>query len=120
MPFQSAPGTKRTAVLALAASSSALASAGALPPLTNASQVLPSVLYCQMPLALFTPVTAKPLTAPASASLTRPEISADTRVPGLTDASSAIVARLLAPDSSGALLVVGTVLVVGAETTKLL
>ena len=108
VPFQLALGTKRTEVLASAASRRAEPSLTA----PNASQLLPpSRVYCQAPLRLSTAVTAMPVWGPStSVTCTGPPISADTSVPGLPDASSRIVVRLLAPASTGASLTAATVM----------
>src|SRR5262245_53654909 len=69
----------------------------------TAVQVLPlSVEYCQVPVPLERSVTAMPFTAPASTSLTCPEMSVETRSPLLVVWSSLMVVKLLAPDSTGA------------------
>ena len=68
----------------------------------------PLVVYCQVPLALFTAVTAMPEAAPLSASVTHPAISAETSVPLLLAGSSLIVFRLFAPVSTGASLIAVT------------
>ena len=100
-PFQLAAGAKRTRVRVSAASSMALVAVTAL----KAVQLLPPLSeYCQMPLVLLTAVTAMPDSAPASASLTRPAISADTSVPLSATGSSPMFARSFAPERTGALL----------------
>ena len=101
VPFQLALGTKRTEVLALAASRRAVVAAGA----PNALQVLPPlVVYCQAPLVLSTATTAMPEAAALSMSVSTPETRAETRVPLLeAEARSSLMAfRLLAPASTGA------------------
>src|SRR4051794_9807708 len=100
VPFQLALGTKRTEVFASAASSSEAAALGE----PKLFQLLPPLVeYCHVPFVLTTAVTAMPDKAPASASVTFVEISADTSVPGLLAGSSLIAVRLFAPDSTGAL-----------------
>src|SRR5439155_458797 len=75
-------------------------------------QVLPpSAVNCQSPLVLSTPVTAMPLTAPVSTSLTCPASSVETRLPPLAVWSSLMVVKLLAPDRTGASLTLVTVIV---------
>ncbi len=68
----------------------------------TAVQFVSSVEYCQVPVLLFNPVTAMPLKAPGSGSLTMPAIKAETRLPLLFAWSSLIVVKLLAPASTGA------------------
>ena len=105
LPFQLAFGTKRTQVLASDASKRAVLAPG----VPKAVQLAPaSVEYCQAPLLLSTAVTAMPLSAPLSTSLTCPAINADTSVPGLLAAPSLIGARLFAPFSTGASLTAAT------------
>ena len=98
VPFQLLLGTKRTALFVSAASNRAEASLTT----PKALQLVPSVVYCQTPLASFAPVTAMPACAAVSTSLIRPAISVATSVPGLLTVSSVIDARLLAPPSTGA------------------
>ena len=76
-----------------------------------ANQVVPaSVEYCHVPVLLTSPVTATPLTAPLSKSVTWPAINVETRSPLLVAWSSLIVAKLLAPDRTGASLTLVTVM----------
>ena len=101
VPFQLALGTKRTSVPASAASKRALPVAG----VPKAAQVPPLLLlYCHAPLLLSTAVTAIPVSALGSASLTRPAINSDTSVPELLLSSSLMGDSALAPASTGALL----------------
>ena len=107
-PFQLASGTKRTEVLASAASRIAFTAVGA----ANAFHAPPLlVVYCQVPLLLFTVVTAMPAAAALSASVTWPAISADTRVPLSLAGSSLMLFRLFAPASTGASLTAVTLTV---------
>src|SRR5260370_696262 len=74
-------------------------------------QVVPaSVEYCHVPVLLLRLVTAIPLTAPLSTSVTFPEINVETRSPPLAVWSSVMVAKLLAPDRTGASLTLLTVM----------
>ena len=66
VPLKFAAGTKRTRVFASAASRRALVALTA----PSGCQLLPSVVYCQLPFAVFAAVIATPCSAPASASLT--------------------------------------------------
>ena len=76
---------------------------------TPVQVVPPSVEYCQVPVPLVNPVTAIPLTAPLSTSVTFPEISVETRSPLFVVWSSLMVVKLLAPDRTGASLTAVTV-----------
>jgi len=98
VPFQFALGTKRTLVLLLAASSRAAVFEG----VPNAYQFVPLlVVYCQVPLALFTAATAIPSTAPASTSVIRSppalEMIPLTSVPLLVALSSSIAIKDIVP-----------------------
>src|SRR5256714_571125 len=74
-------------------------------------QVVPaSVEYCHVPLLLTRLVTAIPLTAPLSTSVTFPEINVETRSPELVVWSSLIVVKLLAPERTGASFTLVTVI----------
>ena len=104
VPFQLALGTKRTRVVATSpANNRALATVG-VPKATHAPP--PLVEYCQVPLVLSTATTAMPPAAPLSASPIWPAIRLATVTPGLSVGSSARLARLFAPESVGALLIV--------------
>ena len=99
VPFQSALGTKRTALSASASSRRAALSLGA----PKGVQLLPpSVLNCQLPWLLSTAVTATPGAAPLSTSATQPATRSAIRVPGLPSASSVIAPRSFRPDNRGA------------------
>src|SRR5256885_731482 len=96
-----APGGKRTFVVAFVANRRGLLGAGE----PNAVQLLPpSVVYCHVPWVLSTAVTAMPELALELASVTWPEINADTSVPVLdaSTTSSLIAVRLFAPARTGA------------------
>src|SRR4051794_40218525 len=101
VPFQSALGTKRTYVVASAASRRAEVLLGE-PKLFQ--ELPPLVEYCQTPFVLSTRVTAMPESEDGSLSVAFPEINEETSVPVLGDWSSLMVVRLLAPDKTGALL----------------
>ena len=116
LPFQSALGTKRTYVLEGSAASSLAMLAVGVPKAVQVER--PLVEYCQLPLLLSTAMTAMPLLAPASASLTLPAIRLATLTPWLELGSSARFARLFAPDSTGALLT--TVASSAAENSEVL
>ena len=88
-------------VLASAASRRARPVAG-LPKAFQAPPLL--TLYCHAPLVLSTDVTAMPLNAPGSGSLTWPKSRAVTAVPESDMRSSSVGARLFAPDRTGAVL----------------
>ncbi len=72
----------------------------------SAQVVPPSIVYCQAPLALSTPVTAIPLaTPPGPSSVVWVAMSADTSVPASATGSSDRLVSVLAPVSTGAMLV---------------
>ena len=69
---------------------------------SDIQRVPPLIENSQVPLALSTATTAIPSTAPGSGSVTWPAIRSETGVPPLSNASSAMGARSLAPESRGA------------------
>ncbi|WP_427911363.1 hypothetical protein ACPWT1_11725 [Ramlibacter sp. MMS24-I3-19] len=93
-------GTKRTRVVASAGSSSKDPAGG----VASADQVVPSTVYCQLPLLESTAVIAMPRRAPVSSSVIFPATRAETSVPAPAAASSTCAGRLAVPASTGALL----------------
>src|SRR5207302_1895358 len=99
VPYQSVLGMNRTEVLASAASNCA-AESESVPKSVHVEP--PSVENCQIPYVVSAAVTAMPLAAPGSASLTSPESSVDTNVPLLDVSFSSICDRSLVPYKTGA------------------
>ena len=106
VPWLLAAGRYRTAVLASARNSTALAVVGAE---KAVHPTPPLVVYSHAPWVVSTSTTAIPMAAAPSTSDTCPAINADTRVPSLSDGSSSIETKLFAPARTGASLAPSTV-----------